>query len=133
MEGSIKDFAKYRLENAREDLKRAQVAKAAEDYKLVMNRSYYAIFHAIRAVNALESFDSSKHKGVISHFNKEHVKTGEFPRNVSKMISSAMDCRQKSEYEDFYIISKSDAIEQLDNAEMIVKLVDEYLNKKFKE
>ena len=133
MEGSIKDFAKYRLENAREDLKRAQVAKDAEDYKLVMNRSYYAIFHAIRAVNALESFDSSKHKGVISHFNKEHVKTGEFPRNVSKMISSAMDCRQKSEYEDFYIISKSDAIEQLDNAEMIVKLVDEYLNRKFKE
>ena len=131
MEGSIEDFSKYRLENAKEDLERAKTAKNAEDFKLVMNRSYYAIFHAIRAVNALDGFDSSKHKGVISHFNKEHVKTEDFPRIISKMISNAMDCRQKSEYEDFYIISKNEAIEQLDNAEFIIGLVEKYLENKF--
>ena len=52
------------------------------------NRSYYAIFHAIRSVNALDGFDSSKHSGVISHFNQEYVKTGMFEKNLPK--SSAM-------------------------------------------
>ncbi|MBO6137220.1 MAG: HEPN domain-containing protein [Lachnospiraceae bacterium] len=84
MEGSVRDFAMYRLEMAREDLQRARNAMQQEDYKLLMNRSYYAIFHSLRAVNALDGFDSSKHKGVISHFNKEHVKTGEFPAEISK-------------------------------------------------
>lgn len=131
MEGSIKDFAYYRLETAKEDLQRAKRALEVEDYKLILNRSYYSIFHAIRAVNALEQFDSSKHKGVISHFNKEHVKNGDFPSEVSKMISIAMDCRQKADYEDFYVISKSTALEQLHNAEHIVGLVEAFLEIKF--
>ena len=131
MEGSIRDFAYYRLETAKEDLQRAKRALDVEDYKLILNRSYYSIFHALRAVNALEQFDSSKHKGVISHFNKEHVKNGDFPSEVSKMISIAMDCRQKADYEDFYVISKSTALEQLHNAEYIVGLVETFLNTKF--
>lgn len=133
MEGSLKDFAYYRLQVSKEDLERAKAAKKSGDYKMVMNRSYYAIFHAIRAVNSLEKFDSSKHKGVISHFNKEHVKTGEFPTDISKMIGDAMDCRQKSEYDDFYIVSKDTALKQVENAEYIVGLVEEYLKLKFGE
>ena len=54
MEGSIRDFAYYRLETAKEDLQRAKRALDVEDYKLILNRSYYSIFHALRAVNALE-------------------------------------------------------------------------------
>ena len=47
------------------------------------------------------------------------------------MISIAMDCRQKADYEDFYVISKSTALEQLHNAEHIVGLVETFLNTKF--
>ncbi len=128
MDGSIKDLAKYRLETAKEDLKRAKKAFDEDDYKMALNRSYYAIFHALRAVNSLDGFDSSKHKGVISNFNKLHVKNGEFPKDISKMISMAMDCRQKSDYEDFYVASKNDAKAQVDNAEHIIDLVEDYLD-----
>lgn len=38
-----------------------------------------------------------------------------------------MNFRQKSDYEDFYLISKSDAMEQLNNAEYILALVEKFL------
>ncbi|WP_090819120.1 HEPN domain-containing protein [Oribacterium sp. KHPX15] len=91
---------------------------------------YYAIFHAIRAVNTLDSFDSSKHSGVIAHFNQFHVKTEEFPSDISKKIANAMNVRQLSDYDDFYVASKKVAEEQVRVAEEILGLVEEYLNKK---
>lgn len=42
-------------------------------YKNALNRAYYSIFHAMRAVNALDGFDISKHSGVIAHFNQNYV------------------------------------------------------------
>lgn len=54
MDGSVKDLAKYRLDTAKEDLKRARREFEIEDYKLALNRSYYAIFHAMRAINSLD-------------------------------------------------------------------------------
>lgn len=127
MEGSIRDLALYRLETAKENLEIAKSLLSDDKLKFAMNRSYYSIFHALRAVNALDGFDSSKHKGVISHFNQEYIKTECFPRELSKMIMNAMEIRQKSDYDDFYIISRRDAEKQVENAEYIVGLIEEYL------
>ena len=68
MEGSLKDLAKIRLERAEEMLASARKNFEIDGLKTSLNRSYYAIFHAIRSVNCLEGFDSSKHSGVIAHF-----------------------------------------------------------------
>ena len=130
MEGSIKDLALYRLETAKENLEIAKSLLSDDKLKFAMNRSYYSIFHALRAVNALDGFDSSKHKGVISHFNQKYIKTERFPRELSKMIMNAMEIRQKSDYDDFYIISKRDAEKQVENAAYIVGLIEEYLKDK---
>lgn len=127
MDGSLKDLAKYRLEKAREDLARAKREFDAADYKLALNRSYYAIFHAIRAVNILDEFDSSKHSGVIAHFNRYHVKNNDFPSDVSKKIASAMIVRQASDYDDFFIATKKEAEKQVEVANEIVSLVENYL------
>ena len=129
MDGSVKDLAKYRMEKAHDDLERAKRELDAEDYKLALNRSYYAIFHGLRAVNALDNFDSSKHSGVIAHFNQYHIKNGDFPGDFSKKITSAMVDRQKSDYDDFYIASKSDAERQVAVAEEILKQIADFVKK----
>ncbi len=72
-------------------------------YKLALNRSYYSIFHGMRAVNALDEFDSSKHSGVITHFNQYHVKTGNFSKEASKIIRTASEMREHADYEDFFL------------------------------
>ena len=52
--GTRKDLVLYRIQTAKDDLKAARILLAAEEYKGANNRAYYAIFHAINAVHALD-------------------------------------------------------------------------------
>ncbi len=70
MEGSIKELSVYRYSKALEDLTASEVMLKEALYKVSINRSYYAIFHAIRAITALAGYDSSKHSGIIAYFNQ---------------------------------------------------------------
>lgn len=106
MERSVKDLSKYRYLCCNEALEDAKIMYDAGRYKNAINRAYYAIFHGLRAVNALDGFDSSKHSGVISHFNQNYVKSGIFPKEVSRLIKLASEKREEADYLDFYVASK---------------------------
>lgn len=82
MEGSVTDLAKYRLDRAKEDLETASDNLGNGKFRASVNRSYYAVFHAIRSVTALDHFDSGKHSGIIAFFNQHYVKTGAFDREL---------------------------------------------------
>lgn len=130
MAGSIAELSKYRYERSLEDLKNAKDVFATGSYKLALNRSYYAIFHAMRAVNVLDEFDSSKHSGVIAHFNQYHVKTGDFEKTASKIVQNAMEMREHADYDDFFVASKKDAEEQISKAELFLGYVKSFLTDK---
>ena len=100
------------------------------DFRSSINRSYYSIFHAIRAVNALDGFDSSKHSGVISHFNQEYVKTGLFEKEVSKIIRNASELREQADHEDFYEASQEEAVDVFEQATRFISVVEVYLREK---
>ena len=124
------DYAKYRLERSQEDLQCAEKLFNDGHFRAANNRAYYAIFHAMRAVNVLDEFDSSKHSGVIAHFNQYHVKTGDFNKRASKIIQNAMEMREHADYEDFFVASKKDAEEQICRAEEFLECVKGYLERK---
>ena len=63
----MKTLCQYRLDHAKEDLAAAEDNHQAGFYMAAIDRSYHAIFHSIRAVNALDNFDASKHSSVIAH------------------------------------------------------------------
>ena len=127
MERSVKDLSKYRYLCCAEALEDAKIMYDAGRYKNALNRAYYAIFHGLRAVNALDGFDSSKHSGVISHFNQNYVKNGIFPKEVSKLIKLASEKREEADYLDFYVASKKEAEEQIENSETFRKWIETYL------
>lgn len=129
MESRLIDLSKYRLNRAREDLKTSQIDFDNHQFAASMNRSYYAIFHAIRAVNSLEGFDSRKHAGVIAYFNQYFLKTGRISnsRKMSEIIKDARRFREKSDYEDFFIAARDDAEEQLQNANLFVETIGSFL------
>ena len=130
MEDSMRELSKYRFENSKEDLYDAKLMFENGRYKNALNRGYYAIFHAIRAVNALDGFDSSKHSGVIAYFNQNYVKTEAFPKSVSRMIREASENREKADYLDFFIASKEEAEKQIKRAEEFVEVIEAYLKGK---
>ena len=130
MAGSIKDLSKYRYERSSEELENAKVMLESGKFKLALNRSYYSIFHGMRAVNVLDEFDSSKHSGVIAHFNQYHVKTGDFSKEASKIIRTSSEMREHADYEDFFVASRQDAEEQVQKAQIFHNFITDYLQKK---
>lgn len=130
MQPNERDLSKYRLERAKEDIKTARINIENGLYKGAVNRSYYAIFHAIRAVNVLDGFDASKHSSVIAHFNQYHVYTGHFEKGTYKIIDSAYRIREKCDYSDFFIVSKEEAQEQYEKAIEFLGKVEEFLEVK---
>ena len=128
MAGSLRELSAHRFHRAQEELGTAQLLLENKRYRPSINRSYYSIFHAIRAVNALDGFDSSKHSGVIAHFNQQYVKTGILSKDVSKVIRHASELREQADYEDFYSATVEEAEEAYHGAEQFIEAVKNYLH-----
>ena len=132
MESSMIQLSQYRFSRAKEVLRDAETLLNQDSFASSVNRSYYAIFHALRAVTALDGFDSSKHSGVIAYINREYVKTGIFEKRLSKILDTAFRLREKADYDDFFIISIDAAKEQLLKAEEVICMVQPFLKEKWK-
>ena len=115
------------MERANEMLVASEKNLNIAQYRTSLNRSYYAVFHAMRAVNILEGYDSSKHSGVIAYFTQTFLKTERLDRELSKIIKEASYLREKSDYDDFYIASKDEALKQLENAKIFLKMISEFI------
>jgi len=126
----VRELSKYRFETSLEALSDAKIMYENERYKNTLNRAYYAIFHAIRAVNALSGFDSSKHSGVIAYFNQNYVRDGVFSKELSKIIKMASENREKADYLDFFIASKEEAERQILRAKEFIDVIKIYLENK---
>ena len=110
------DLVKYRLESAEEKLESTKILLDAGQWKDSIGRSYYAIFTAVRAVLAKDQIDFSKHAGVISYFQREYIKTGIFDKKYSSILQNAFQIRNNCDYNDFFIVSRADALEQYERA-----------------
>lgn len=100
----------------------------AYDYASANNRAYYCIFHAMRAVLALDNEDYQKHSAVIARFSQKYIKTGIFPVEFGKLISNASLIRNRSDYEDFYLCTQEDTEKLLSDAEQFLQQISAYLS-----
>lgn len=126
------ELSNYRLSQAAEDLQGAEKNLEIGEFKIANNRAYYSIFHAMRAILALDGVDFKKHSGVISYFRENYIKTNIFETKYSKIITNASLVRNKCDYEDFYVATKDEAQEQIENAKIFLKAVTKILDAKTK-
>ena len=127
------DLSRYRFQKSREMLASAKRDIEAVDYAAANTRAYYAIFHAMRAVLALDGEDFKKHSAVIARFTLNYLKPEILPREYSKLISNASLIRNRSDYEDFYICSVSDTQALFSGAVAFCKDIGEYLEQRYHE
>jgi len=71
MDSSLIELSKYRYQRSKEIIEDAKLLARDKSFSSSVNRSYYAIFHALRAITALDGFDSSKHSGIIAYINRK--------------------------------------------------------------
>ena len=127
-------FVKYRLEKAKETLETSKmILKDRKDLTSANNRAYYAIFYAIRAVLAIDEIDFKRHKDVIAYFNQEYVNKEIFPKMIGRKISQAQKIRDDSDYDDNYEPSFEKTSQQIQTAEEVISLVEEYIKSYYEE
>ena len=94
----MNEYAKYRLEVAAERVETTKFLIDGGAYRDSINRSYYAIFTAARALLAERGIDFKKHSAVISYFRREYIKTGVFDVKFSDYIGAAFRFRNDCDY-----------------------------------
>lgn len=125
-----KALSQARFDHAAECLNAAKTLLSADNYKSAANRSYYAVFHAMRAVLAFDEIDMKHHSGIISEFRKLYIKTGIFDAKLSQTISLLFNIRTDSDYDDFFVINKEEVEEQIEDAKYFLDTVESYLSQK---
>ena len=124
--GTNKDLSNYRIQTAKSDLNAAKILWMAGEYRGANNRAYYAIYHAVMAIHALDGKAYKKHKDALANFNKEYVKNEIFPRTLGKRIAEAEEVRHASDYDDFFIVSKEETEEQIQTAKDVIEYIERY-------
>jgi len=130
MKEQLRNLSLHRLGKAKDDLESAQALLDLGKFAQSMNRSYYAMFHATRAVLAFDRFDSKKHSGVISFFIVNYVKTGKINDTFSKMLTGAEKVRLNCDYNDFFVADRETAELQVVNATSYLCMIEILLEEK---
>jgi len=128
MKKEVLELIKYRLEEAEDSIKEAEVLlKEGMSMRAVMNRLYYAMFYAVLALLQEKGMGTSKHAGAISLFDREFIKKGVFDEKLSKILHRAFELRQKGDYMEQAEVTQSDVDEMLPETKEFVRKVKTYL------
>jgi uncharacterized protein (UPF0332 family) len=71
----------------------------------------------------------SKHSGVIAFFDKEYVRNGIFPKELSRYLHFAFERRQNSDYGEIFTVNSEEANQAIIEAVQFVEKIKDYLRK----
>ena len=125
--GKIKEETTGWLNKAKSALLAAKMLRENGFLSESIARAYYAMFYSVLALLAVKKLGTSKHSGAISLFDKEYVKEGIFPKELSKSLHIAFDLRQTHDYGELIEIDKATTEHVLNNAKLFVKEIESYL------
>jgi uncharacterized protein (UPF0332 family) len=126
----ILDKCMYSLEKATDELDTSGLLLENKKLSKSLNCSYYAIFHAARALLLTDNIERSKHSGLISEFIKQYIATDRLDKKYSKIIKNAEKIRINTDYKFFYIVSRDEASQQLEDAKAFVAMIIHHLESK---
>jgi uncharacterized protein (UPF0332 family) len=123
----LEDLLCYRIEQAHETLQEAEILLNESALRGTINRAYYAMFYALLALLATKQLGTSKHSGALALFDREFVKTGVFPRELSRSLRLAFDRRQTHDYGEMVQVTRQIAEDTLANARAFVAAIESHL------
>ncbi len=117
-------LSNIRMEKSREFLEDARANFKEKRYRTSVNRTYYAVLNAIRAILILQGANLETHEGVITILSLKFIKTGLLPVNVVKGFKTLLTRRTDVDYGDFDDVNNEDAEDSIKIAEEIINIVD---------
>lgn len=122
-------LANLRLDRSRELLAESKDLLKKGSYKSANNRAFYAIEKSIKALLATEQVEVTTHNGALKQFNLIFIYKGNgtFTQEDYQKVARAEQIRNASDYDDFYLASKEETRQQVENAEHLVNKIEQYI------
>ena len=124
------ELAKVRLERSKELLEESKYLFHKKSYKSANNRAFYAIEKSVRALLATKKVETVTHNGNLKQFNYLFICKGDgtFTSEDYQIIAKAEQIRNASDYDDFYVASRSETLQQIESAEYLVNKISNILS-----
>lgn len=116
-----------RLAQSEESLQEARILFQASLWRGAINRAYYAMFYAVLALAVTKQQPISKHSGVLAFFDRDYVRTGIFPKELSRYLHFAFERCQNSNYGEVFTANQEEVDQAIVEAEEFVQKVKDYL------
>lgn len=94
----MSDYAAEELREAKDALSDAEVLRNGGTDKAIVNRLYYACFHAAQAVLYSKGIEPTSHRGVLMLFGREVVQAGEASEDDGRFLNEMWDYREQADY-----------------------------------
>ena len=122
------EISKKQMERAEETLRFIPDYINIGDYNGAVNRAYYAAFHSLKSLEALDNYDSKKHSGLINYFRQNYIKSEIFDETFSDILQQLSQSRNNSDYSIIIEISKTDAQIRYEQAKQFVETIKRYVS-----
>jgi uncharacterized protein (UPF0332 family) len=119
-----KILSDVRMKKALEFLEDARANFKDSRYKTSVNRSYYAVLNAARALLILEGVNPETHNGVVTMLSLRFVRPALLSVRIIKDFKILLSRRTDVDYGDFETIDASDAEDSVTRANEMMKEVD---------
>lgn len=126
------ELSRYRMEKAKKLLRDASSLFFNGSYESSVNRSYYAVLTASRALLVLRGIDPETHEGVKTMLSKEFIRTGLLPKESGETFRGIQARRIDSDYGDYIEIGHDEADDSLKRAQDFVEKAEGLLNQLIK-
>lgn len=117
------DYIRSLWERAVESLETAETMSNQPDW--AANRAYYAAFHAVSALFALEGQYFKKHSGIRSAFHQQLIKTGRLASDLGREYDLLLGLRGKADYGGIEHATPDEVASALSTARRILRAVHE--------
>ena len=125
------ELVRVRLERAGELLEESEELVSKNSCKSANNRAFYAVEKGIKALLASIKTDAETHNGVEKMFNYHFIHNGDgtFTPDDYRLIRQINQIRNVSDYDDFYIVSREETCQQVQNARYLIDKIEKYLGR----
>ncbi|MBW8049913.1 MAG: HEPN domain-containing protein [Cytophagales bacterium] len=131
----FKKEIKILIDKSKREFSDAELLFKNESYEGSVSRCYYSIFHAAQAALLTNNIDpfGFQHKTIVSKFGELFIKTGIFPKDMSKYFIDTKDKREEADYDSVVgFISKEEAATKIENGKEFNQTIENYIQKEMK-
>ncbi|MFM1842514.1 MAG: hypothetical protein RLZZ490_1250 [Cyanobacteriota bacterium] len=116
------------IEKSQEELKATKILWENGIYSAAVSRAYYCLYHASQALLAAKNINVKSHKGLIQQFGQHFIKTGEISQEFSKILTTAFDLRQLSDYDETVIFDKQQTEFMINSSQEFLVITQHWLS-----